>query len=75
MTIEKHTLDNGLSVVLRESHTAPVTTFWVWYSVGSRHEVPGITGIAHWRSICSSRERRPFPKGKLPGRSIEPAAG
>jgi zinc protease len=41
-------LPNGLVVLLREVHTAPVATFWVWYRVGSRNEVPGITGISHW---------------------------
>ncbi len=41
-------LPNGLVVLLREVHTAPVATFWIWYRVGSRNEVPGITGISHW---------------------------
>lgn len=41
-------LPNGLGVLLREVHTAPVATFWIWYRVGSRNEVPGITGISHW---------------------------
>ena len=41
-------LPNGLVVLLREVHTAPVATFWLWYRVGSRNEVPGITGISHW---------------------------
>jgi len=41
-------LPNGLVVVLREVHTAPVATFWAWYRVGSRNEVPGVTGISHW---------------------------
>jgi len=41
-------LSNGLVVLLREVHTAPVATFWIWYRVGSRNEVPGITGISHW---------------------------
>jgi zinc protease len=42
------TLANGLSVVLQEVHTSPVASFWMWYRVGSRNEVPGITGISHW---------------------------
>lgn len=41
-------LPNGLVVLLREDHTAPVATFWAWYRVGSRNEVPGLTGISHW---------------------------
>ena len=43
MSVQEHTLGNGLTVLLKESRAAPVTTFWVWYRVGSRHEVPGIT--------------------------------
>ncbi|CAA9570915.1 MAG: probable proteinase [uncultured Thermomicrobiales bacterium] len=42
------TLPNGLTVLTREMHGAPIATFWVWYRVGARNEVPGITGISHW---------------------------
>src|SRR5574342_470245 len=44
----KTTLDNGLRVLVKEGHNAPVATFWMWYRVGSRNEFPGITGISHW---------------------------
>jgi zinc protease len=60
-----HVLDNGLTVVLRESHHAPVTTFWVWYRVGSRNEVPGITGIAHWAEHMLFKGSEAFPKGEI----------
>ncbi len=40
--------DNGLKVLTRELHNAPVASLWVWYRVGSRNEVLGITGAAHW---------------------------
>ncbi|HET7034832.1 MAG TPA: pitrilysin family protein [Thermomicrobiaceae bacterium] len=46
--LHKTVLDNGLTVLIRESHRVPVATFWVWYRVGARNEVPGITGISHW---------------------------
>lgn len=46
--ILKTVLPNGLTVVLRENHNAPVATFWVWYRVGSGRERTGITGISHW---------------------------
>jgi zinc protease len=44
----KAKLPNGLTVILKENHNAPVATFWCWYRVGSRHERTGITGISHW---------------------------
>ncbi|MGD9047620.1 MAG: pitrilysin family protein, partial [Anaerolineae bacterium] len=65
MQIEKHILDNGLTVLLKESRHAPVTTFWVWYRVGSRNEVPGITGIAHWAEHMLFKGSEAFPKGEI----------
>lgn len=40
-------LDNGLRVVVSEDHLLPVVAVNVWYAVGSRHEQPGRTGLAH----------------------------
>lgn len=44
----EYRLPNGMLVLLRPTHAAPVATCWVWYRVGSRNEVPGTTGISHW---------------------------
>ena len=41
------TLDNGLKVVVREDHRAPVAVSQVWYKVGSSYETPGQTGLSH----------------------------
>ena len=38
---------NGMTLLLAESHAAPVVTFMVVYHVGSRNEAPGNTGSAH----------------------------
>ena len=65
MQIEKHTLDNGLTVLLKESRHAPVTTFWVWYRVGSRNEVPGITGISHYAEHMLFKGSKAFPKDRV----------
>jgi zinc protease len=65
MKTEKHRLDNGLTVLLKESRHAPVTTFWIWYRVGSRNEVPGITGIAHWAEHMLFKGSEAFPKGEI----------
>ncbi len=47
-SVTRTVLDNGLTIVLKEMHHAPVACFMVWYRVGSRNERPGITGISHW---------------------------
>lgn len=43
----KKQLDNGLVVLVKELPGAAVATFSAWYRVGSRHEQPGYTGLAH----------------------------
>ena len=47
LTLTEHRLANGLRVVLSEDHLTPVAAVCLWYDVGSRHEVPGRTGLAH----------------------------
>lgn len=42
------TLDNGLKILLKEIHTAPLISHWLWYRVGSKDEPTGKTGISHW---------------------------
>jgi zinc protease len=56
-------LDNGLSVLVQESHSAPVASFWVWYRVGSRNEHAGITGISHWVEHMLFKGTPTFPRG------------
>ncbi|MGB3258866.1 MAG: pitrilysin family protein [Ornithinimicrobium sp.] len=45
--ISAHTLDNGLRVVISEDHLVPEVSVNVSVGVGSRHELPGRTGLAH----------------------------
>ncbi|MHC5671473.1 M16 family metallopeptidase [Nostoc sp.] len=45
--VQKTVLDNGLTVLTKEVHTAPVVSVQVWYKVGSRNEVKGQNGISH----------------------------
>jgi zinc protease len=46
-TFTKTRFANGLTVLLKEIHTAPLISSWVWYRVGSRDEAPPLTGISH----------------------------
>ncbi|HEX4568640.1 MAG TPA: pitrilysin family protein [Vicinamibacterales bacterium] len=43
----KHTLPNGLDVLIHEDRALPIVAVNVWYHVGSKNEVPGRTGFAH----------------------------
>ncbi len=61
---ESH-FDNGLMVLLSPVRTAPVATFWVWYRVGSRNEVQGITGVSHWVEHMMFKGTPKFGKGEI----------
>jgi len=47
LKVTEKVLPNGLKVLLKEEHKAPVVTFQVWYKVGSRNEKLGTTGMSH----------------------------
>lgn len=63
--ITKVKLDNGLTIHLKEIHTAPLISHWVWYRVGSRDETPGITGISHWVEHMQFKGTPQFPPSVL----------
>ena len=64
-TITQTTLSNGLKVLLKEIHTAPLISSWVWYRVGSRDEVNGRTGISHWVEHMQFKGTAQFPANVL----------
>lgn len=44
---QERTLENGLKVIIREDHRAPVVTSQVWYRIGGSYEPDRLTGISH----------------------------
>jgi zinc protease len=63
-SVTKTIMDNGLTVVLKEMHHAPVACFTILYRVGSRNEKPGITGISHWVEHLLFTGTPSFPGGE-----------
>lgn len=45
--VHEYQLDNGLKLLVKEDHRAPVVVSQVWYKVGSSYEHDGITGVSH----------------------------
>ena len=46
-SVHEYQLDNGLKLIVKEDHRAPVVVSQVWYRVGASYEHDGITGISH----------------------------
>ncbi|HEY5671903.1 MAG TPA: pitrilysin family protein [Anaerolineales bacterium] len=51
--------------MLKEIHTAPIISHWVWYRVGSRNEVAGFTGVSHWVEHMQFKGTPQFPSTVL----------
>jgi len=64
-TAKRTILANGLTVITREVHKVPIASFWVWYRVGSRNEVPGTTGISHWVEHMMFKGTPNLSKGEI----------
>jgi zinc protease len=63
--ITQVTLKNGMKVMLKEIHTAPIISSWVWYRVGSRDESTGKTGVSHWTEHMQFKGTKEFPANIL----------
>jgi zinc protease len=45
--VHEYRLDNGLKLIVKPDHRAPVMVSQIWYKVGSSYEYDGITGVSH----------------------------
>jgi zinc protease len=63
--VHRARLRNGLLVLLKEIHAAPLISLWTWYRVGSRNERAGQTGISHWVEHMQFKGSPSFPAGSL----------
>jgi len=61
------TLDNGLKVIVREEHAAPLASVWCWYRVGSKDERPGLTGVSHWVEHMNFKGTTNIPRDQVKG--------
>jgi zinc protease len=63
--IHQARLSNGLKVLLKDIHSAPLISSWLWYRVGSRDEVSGHTGLSHWVEHMQFKGTPQFTPGVL----------
>jgi len=60
-------LENGLTVLVLEEHTAPIASVWCWYKVGSKDEHRGLTGVSHWVEHMNFRGTTNIPRDRVKG--------
>ncbi len=74
LSVRRWRLGNGLDVMLLVDRSAPVVSYQTWFRVGSRHEKPGKTGLAHFFEHLMFKETKNVGPGEF-DRTIESAGG
>ncbi|GMQ87441.1 MAG: pitrilysin family protein [Gammaproteobacteria bacterium] len=63
--VHEYRLDNGLKLIVKQDHRAPVMVSQVWYKVGSSYEHDGISGISHVLEHMMFKGTKAHPNGKF----------
>ena len=61
--VQEFSLDNGLKILVKEDHRAPVVVSMVWYNVGSTDEPGGVTGTSHALEHLMFKGTKKYPLG------------
>lgn len=61
--VHQFILDNGLKILVKEDHRAPVVVSMVWYNIGSADEPGGITGTSHALEHLMFKGTKKYPLG------------
>ncbi len=63
--VHEFTLDNGLKLIVKEDHRAPVVVSQVWYKVGASYEQEGKTGLSHMLEHMMFKGTKKHPPGEF----------
>lgn len=63
--VKEFVLKNGMKVLVKEDHRAPVVVSQVWYRVGSSYEHDGITGVSHALEHMMFKGTEKYPAGEF----------
>lgn len=63
--VHEYQLDNGLKLIVKEDHRAPVVVSQVWYRVGASYEHDGITGVSHVLEHMMFKGTDKYPAGEF----------
>src|SRR5688572_20207725 len=63
--VHEYELKNGMKVLVKPDHRAPVVVVQVWYKIGSADEHSGITGISHVLEHMMFKGTKRYPAGQF----------
>ncbi len=70
----RKTLPNGLTVLVKEDHAAPIVAVNMWFGVGSVHESEEMNGLAHFQEHMVFKGTKKYGVGDI-GRIVKSAGG
>jgi zinc protease len=73
-TARRYRLANGLGLIAAPDRRAPIVALQTWFRVGSRHERPGATGMAHLFEHLMFGQTEHLPPGEF-DRLVERTGG
>lgn len=73
-TARRFRLGNGLGLITQLDRRAPIVALQTWFRVGSRHERPGATGMAHLFEHLMFGQTESLPPGEF-DRLVERTGG
>lgn len=74
LAMRRYRMGNGLTIVVLADPSTPLISYHTWFRVGSRHERPGKTGLAHLFEHLMFNQTRSLAHGEF-DRRIEAAGG
>jgi zinc protease len=63
----EHVLANGLKLLIKENHTAPLASVWCWCRVGSGDETRGLTNVSHYCEYMPFKGSTNLPRDQANG--------
>ncbi|WP_069472493.1 M16 family metallopeptidase [Candidatus Marithrix sp. Canyon 246] len=63
--VHEFSLENGLQLIVKQDHRAPVVVSQVWYKVGASYEPEGKTGISHILEHMMFKGTKKHPPGEF----------
>lgn len=61
--VQEFNLNNGLKILVKEDHRAPIAVSMLWYHIGSADEPGGISGVSHAMEHMMFKGTKKYPLG------------
>lgn len=65
LDVQEIKLENGMTALIYPNHKLPIFSIYLYYKVGGKNEVPGITGASHFLEHMMFKGAKKYGQGKI----------